>query len=375
MDINEYVNKVILLKTKNNLYLHISNISQHNINPVFILTPDKSDATELLFVKKTNNTIAIRLNSEMKNQNNTIGYHLYSIPTSDLVFGSGNEGAFANFCLEQNADYILIKSGYKNSYLCYEYDIIRLRPLNLEMCSFLIENSEQLNKQSNEKTICIVAYGYPRNQIDLDKSPLISSLSEMYKKENITVYIFVPDTHKNINSNKCNVIVKTHANYDEFFIKQSILLGLPIVTTTGLYSHKLLELFWNLSSATALSSSTYNNYILLDINAIENMEIIKKNFDSSRYYCLNNGFFNCYFSIGKGLLQLKYLYDFFVKNKIMYTNVEPETFIRTYLNSQNISMSEIHFITNCNIISKLSQRCDDNYFKEISTKYIELSFI
>lgn len=378
--LDKLLNKIVVIKTNNNLYLHVHNICQQNIHPTFILTPNNFEATEFILIKKNNNSFAIRLNYDIKNQNNTFGYHLYTSPDSDLVFGSGDDGLFANFLLFKQNNDLFIKSIYKDVFLSHEYNVLRFRPFNQNNCSFSIETRKEIYTPITEQSICVVVFGYLYEELNLDNSNLLNDLSERYNNQNLHVYFYLFNTeNKQITSstNKFKLYINNHNNNDDFFIMKSINLGLTETTTSGFYTHKLLELFWNISNAVSFATKQrmYDNYMLLNIDAVNKIKVINKNFDLSRYYCLNEGIFNFYFSVGKFVQRLNYLYDFFVKNKLLYTNMLPEKIILAFLKSQNVITCEIHSITTFNTIAKLQKYCDDDYLQEIKQKYIDLSFI
>ena len=379
-NLNVFLNRPVLLKTKNNLYIHVHNISQYNCYPTFILTPHDYDATEFILVKKPDNIFTIQLNLDMKNQNDTFGYNLYSMPTSDLVFGSGNDDLFSHFTLEKYNEFFYFKSVHK--YLSHSYNILRFKSFDINDCAFSIENVNYIHNQYPEQNICVIIFGYPNKSLDLHNSVLLNDLSKKYNKENLSVYLYLTkcaDTDFNIigENDKYNLKIDLHDNDENSFISKSISNGFPVKTTLNIYSHKLLELFWNISQSVSLAirEKKFDNYMLLNIDALFNVNLIRKNFDLSKYYCLNNGKFNFYFSVGKFIQSMNYLYDFFIKNKLLYLNLDPEKIVLNYLRSQNVIAGEIHSITNCPFFAQLQTACEDDYFNDISKKYVELSFI
>ena len=384
-DLNQYTDKSIYFKTSNGSYLKVEDIDGGNSCPSFILTQNRNYATEFILIKKTETNVSIRLNSDMKNQNGTFGYHLYVIPENDVVYGAGNDELFAQFNIERRAQYIYIKSAYKNAYFCHEYNIIRCRPQN-NWCAFTIEEAHIPFVQ---RSVCVISYGYMRTPIDLNTSPIINTLKEIYPQTSIDIFMFLPEAMdefynvtydiNTITSPRCNVSIVTHKNDFKYFIKTSQSYGLPIVSNKNknkIYSYRTMSTIWNITEAVRniiASKKVYNTYILMRNDMYAYTKIFKKLLDTNKLYCLVNDRIDSHLLIGKDILLLNYLYDYYVRNKMTYAEEPVEKIMYDFLVSHNTSLGNIHYLTPfVNYPSNL-KKFDDSFYKMVVSKYQEIT--
>lgn len=375
-------NKLINIRTTNNMYLRIENVSDKITSPTFILTNNKSEASEFLLIKKSDNFV-IRLHSDMKNQNNTFGYHLYVIPENDLIYGSGNDGLYAQFMIETKNNLSTIKSVYKGTYLSHEFNILRNRPKN-ENIYF---SFEEVIIPFVQRSVCLITYGYMRKMIDLDMSPIIQTLKSIYPKTIIDVYMFIPEIvdefynvkidDSKLKSQNCNVFLNTHKNDVKYFMKIAHSYGLPVVTArTRIYSYRTLSMFWNITEAVKHVTDThkvYNTYILARNDMLQNIQIFKKLLDTNNIlYCINNNLLDSHIFIGKDIIKFIYLYDFYIKNKNNYIEETPEKIMFDFLNYHNVRIGDInHFTPNINYPVN-NQKNMDSFYKNVCSKYQEI---
>lgn len=382
-DLDQYVNKIIYLKTPSNMYIKIDNILENNSTPQFVLTPIKSHATEFIFIKKSEINIIIRVNLDIKNQNGTFGYHLYVIPENDIVYGSGNDELYAQFNIFRHDQYISIKSAYKESYICHNYNVIRCQQFNES--SFFIP--EEVHLPFIQRSICIITYGYIRNSIDLNNSPIIKTLKEIYPQSTIDLYIFTPETMdefynvsydmNSIHSQKCSVTTITHQFDPKHFMKISQSYGLPIVSNKNrIFTYRTMSMLWNISESIRSFISTkkvYNIYILMRNDMFNHTQIFKKLIDNNKLYCLNENKLDSHLMIGKDILSLNYLYDFYVHNKNTYIGLPPENIIFDFLKNKNIQMGQINFVSPYVEYPTNKKKFEDAFCKQIYSKYGEIS--
>jgi len=71
------------------------------------------DIPSPLFLHNNNNKIYIKLDNDMKNQNGSDGWHLYTRPNDIKLYGAGNVSVWSSFTIEPKDKYYLIK-GYYN---------------------------------------------------------------------------------------------------------------------------------------------------------------------------------------------------------------------------------------------------------------------
>ena len=379
--LNQFTNKIICLKTSSNMYLKLDQISEKNPYPQFLFTPIRNNATEFIFVKKTETNIVIRVHMDIKNQNNTFGYHLYVIPENDIVYGSGNDELFAQFTLEKHDQYITIRSAYKNSYLCHEYNVLRCRQKN-NSSLFIAEES---HIPFTQKSICIISYGYVRNHINLQTSPLINTLKEIYPQTTIDLHIFSPETLDEFynvsydtpieHCQKCSVNIIKHQYDPKYFIKLSHSYGLPIVSTKGrFFTYRTMSMLWNITEsirAFLTTKKVYNIYLLVRNDMFAHTNIFKKLLDVSKLYCLHENILDTHLMIGKDILSLNYLFDFYIRNKNIYIGSPPENIIYDYLKQKNISMGQLHHLTPFIEYPVNKKKLEDSFCKQIYAKYYE----
>lgn len=381
-DLNQYINKIIYLRTSTGLYVKLEDIAETNNSPTFVLVSNRNYASEFVFVKKTETNIAIRLNLDMKNQNNTFGYHLYVMPDSDIIYGAGNDEIFAQFNLERRAQYVYIKSAHKDAYFTYEYNVLRCRRLN-SMNTFTIEEA---HIPFIQRSICVVSYGYMRTPIDLKTSPIINSLKEIYPHTSIDIYMCLPEVMdefynvtldtSNINSPRCNVSIITHKHDVNYFIKASHSHGLPIVSNKNkIYSHRTLSTIWNITEAiknVIATKKIYSTYILMRNDMYASTQIFKKILDVNKLFCSINGQLDPHLFIGKDILLFNYLCDFYVRNKSAYLEEPTEKIIRDFLVSHNVTIGDIHYLTPYIHYPINHKKLDDQFYKTVISKYQEV---
>lgn len=384
-DLNQYTDKSIYFKTSNGSYLKVEDISEGNSSPLFILTQNRNYATEFILIKKTETNVSIRLNSDMKNQNGTFGYHLYVIPENDIVYGAGNDELFAQFNIERHAQYIYIKSAYKNAYFCHEYNILRCRSQN-NLCSFTIEEAHIPFVQ---RSVCVISYGYMRIPVDLNTSPIINTLKEIYPQTSIDIFMFLPEVMdefcnvtydiSTITSPRCIVSIVTHKNDVKYFIKTAQSYGLPVVSNKNkskIYSYRTMSTIWNITEAVRniiASKKVYNTYILMRNDMYAYTRIFKKLLDTNKLYCLVNDRIDSHLFIGKDVLLLNYLYDYYVRNKMTYSEEPVEKIIYDFLISHNTSLGNIHYLIPFVNYPSNMKKFDDSFYKTVSTKYQEVT--
>jgi hypothetical protein len=318
----------------------------------------------------------------MKNQNGTFGYHLYTIPENDIVYGSGNDGQFAQFTLERHDQYISIKASHKESFLCYEYNVIRCRKRN-NTSLFIAEES---HIPFIQRSVCIITYGYVRNAIDLNKSPIIKTLKEIYPQTTIDIYAFAPETMDEFynvsydfpitSTDKCSVHSVTHQCDVKHFMKISHSHGLPIVSSKGkIYTHRTMSMLWNITESIRTFLATrkvYNIYILMRNDMFEYTHIFKKHIDINKLHCLIGDNLDAHLMIGKDILLLNYLYDFYIRNKNIYSGAPPEQVILDFLKNKNITMGQIHHLAPYITYPINKWKLEDSFCKQVYAKYSEL---
>jgi hypothetical protein len=383
--IDQFIDKVVYIKTSNGLYLKVEDIDEHNFHATFVFTINRTHASEFILVKHHDDTINIRLNLDMRNQNNTFGYHLYVLPVNDIVYGSGNTELYAQFVIEQHGDYVLFKSAYKESYLSYEYNILRCRPKN-EFNNFFVE---EIHIPIIQRSICIMTYGYIRNPMDLNKAPIIDDLKTIYPQSQIDLYIFTPEVldefcnvtfDKNLlTSSKCNISVITHKNDIKYFMKIAYSQGLPIISNKNKnYSYRTISQLWNMSESVKnmlVHKKMYNLYILMRNDQFNTTRLFKKLIDTTKLYCLSNFMIDSHIFIGKDISLFNFLYDFYIRNKNTYAHEIPDKIICDFLCSHKVKLGNIHHVTpfiNYNVNTK---KLDDSFYKMVVNKYQEISGI
>lgn len=94
-----------ILNYKTKTYLYAKEIGPKNINGVSVST-----APMEFYIYKNRSKYSIRLNMDLINQNNTKGWHLYTLPKNSTLFGAGNDGIWATFDIIKKDNYYLIKS-------------------------------------------------------------------------------------------------------------------------------------------------------------------------------------------------------------------------------------------------------------------------
>lgn len=379
---DKIIDKISHIKTSLNLYLRLENISEKINYPTFILTPNVSDASEFIITKKNSNVV-IRLHSDMNNQNNTFGYHLYVIPENDLVYGSGNSETYAQFILELKDNYVTIKSAYKNTYLSHEFNILRNRPKN-DQCNFIIEN---IHIPIVQRSICLITYGYMRKPIDLNSSPLINSLKSIYPHVMIDVYMFLPESmdefycvkidNTHLTAPNCNVFVNTHQNDAKYFMKIAHSFGLPIVTSKNkCYSYRTISMIWNLSESVRKvldMRKVYNTYILSRNDMFGCTKIFDKLLDTNnKLFCMNENALDAHLFIGKDIMKFNYLYDYYIKNKHMYPEELPEKIILDFLHFHAVKLGDIHHYTPFITYPSNTIKYMDSFYKNVNGKYQEI---
>lgn len=385
-----FINKLIYLRTSTGLFIKIEEISETNNSPTFVLVSNKNHATEFILSQKTDTNVSIRINAEMKNQNGTFGYHLYVLPDNDIVYGAGNDEIFAQFVLElaelseHSEQYIKIKSAYKPCYLCHEYNVLRCREhVEENATKFVIEN---VNIPCVQRTVCVISYGFMKNIIDLKNSPIINSLKEIYPSTILDIYIFTPnilDEFYNvtfdtalINADKCNVTIKTYPYDITHYMKLSHFFNMPIISNKNkVYSYRTLSMFWNLSEAIKMMVATkkiYNTYILLRNDSYSRVNIYKKLIDPMRMYCYNGDSIDTHFMVGKEILSLAHLYDYYVKHRTMYSDATPQQIISHFFASQNFKTGFISNIAPPLQYQVNQNKTSDIFYKTIYEKYKEL---
>lgn len=90
---------------KSNKYLYVNNYTPQNINGVTLSTIPME-----FFVYKNKNKYSIKINMNLINQNNTNGWHIYTVPKNNIVYGAGNDEIWATFDIIKKDNLYLIKS-------------------------------------------------------------------------------------------------------------------------------------------------------------------------------------------------------------------------------------------------------------------------
>lgn len=386
--LDPFINKLVYLRTSSGLFVKIEEISETYNSPTFILVSNRSHATEFILSQKTDTNISIRINADMKNQDGSFGYHLYVLPDNDIVYGAGNDELFAQFVIElsdrseHSEQYVRIKSAYKSCYLCHEYNVLRCRSQE-NATQFIIDC---VNIPCVQRSVCIISYGFMKNTIDLKNSPIINSLKEIYPSTTIDIYIFSPnildefynvtfDT-ASITCDKCNVTVRTYPYDITHYMKLSHFFNMPIISNKNkVYSYRTLSMFWNLSEAIkmmVITKKIYNTYILLRNDSYSKVNIYKKLIDPSKMYCYNGDSIDTHFMVGKEILSLAHLYDYYVKHRTMYSDALPHQIISHFFASQNIKTGFISNIAPPIQYTVNQNKTSDVFYKSVYEKYKEL---
>jgi len=98
-----------LLNVKTNQFITVDepspkkkdNITANNQGTIFYINS---------LSKNNSNKYLIRLGKLMKNQNGSDGWHLYTMPNDNKLYGAGNDGLWANFIIDKIDDKYLIRS-------------------------------------------------------------------------------------------------------------------------------------------------------------------------------------------------------------------------------------------------------------------------
>jgi len=382
-DIEQFIDKVIYIKSPAGLYLKVEDIDEKIANATFVFTVNRTYASEFILVKKDEKNINIRLNLDMKNQNNSFGYHLYVMPDNDIVYGSGNTELYAQFNLEKNGDFVQFKSAYKPTYLCHEYNVLRCRPKS-EHNNFFIE---EVHVPLIQRSICIMTYGYIRTPFDLNKSPILNDLKEIYPNSQIDLYIFTPEVldefcnvtlDKNLlTSSKCNISVVTHKNDVKYFIKVAHSQGLPLISNKcKVYSYRTISQIWNISESVKnmlAHKKMYNIYILMRNDQFNTTRLFKKLIDTTKLYCISNYTVDSHIFIGKDIQLFNFLYDFYIRNKNTYAHETPDKVICDFLCSHKVKLGNIHHVTPNITYNINSKKVDDSFYKMVVAKFQEVS--
>lgn len=382
--LNKYLNKVVNIKTKNGLYIRLTDVSEKNVFPTIDLVDNKTLASEFILTNRSDTNIVIRLNVDMLNQNGTFGYHLYVLPNTDLLYGAGNSELFAQFVLEQLDNYVMIKSAYKQAYLCHEYNVIRARPLSdCNNYAFTIETSIVPIIQNS---ICIVSYGFLRKHVDIDSSPIIDTLKKVYPESNIDVYMYLPDTmdefynvkveQQKIQSSKCNLNIKLYPYDIKHFMKIAHFHGFPLISEgTKIYPYRTLSMFWNISESIKYmqtSKKYYHIYILMRNDSFLTTDILCKQIDRGKTFCLNNDVVDSHLIVGRDLLKLEYLYDFYIKNKRDFQNAPPNQIITQFLKINKITFGDLRGVAPINKYELNTRKTEDKFYRAVYEKYREI---
>lgn len=378
-ELTQYLDKVIYFRTSTGLYLRIEDVACTNQFPTFIFANNRCSASEFILVKKSDNNVSIRLNRDIGNQNGTYGYHLYVIPENDVVYGAGNDELFAQFNIEKSAQYVRIKSCYKNAYLCHEHSVLRCRN---DCCnsSFIIEDA---HIPFTKKTICVISYGYLRKKPFLHNSPIINTLKEIYPQSSIDIHMLLPHTMdefcdeqcdtSNMTSSRCNVSIVTHKNDTSHFMRQSHSYSQPIISNGGkIYPHRTMSAIWNITESIKSVIATrkfYDIYILMRNDMYDNTRIFRKVFDSGKLYCMVNNEVDSHLFIGNDILSFNYLYDFYIRNLGTYTDCTINKIMTDFLKYRGVPLGDIRYVTPyvnypCNLL-----KFSDGFRKNVITKY------
>lgn len=386
---NKYIDRVVHIRTANNLYVKIDNITETNRNISLILVNNKLNATEFILQQKTDTNFCFRVNIDCKNQNNEYGYYIYTIPENDLIYGCGNDGLYAQFQLERNNEYIKIKSAFKNCYLCYDYNILRI-PNKGNSCNFSFDDNNIITSTqiTNTKTICIISYGFLRQIPNIDTAPLLNTLKELYPTSSIDIYMHLPnimdefyDVEYDPNmliSTKFNLSIKNYKYDVNHFMQVAHSFGLPIINGKHKnYMYRILSMLWNISESIKYLQSSkkyYDVYILLRNDSYSQCQIIRRLINPTKFYCLQDkeNVIDSHMMIGKEILNLASLYDFFVKNKNQLSSLTPCQIITNFFMAYHVDMSPLCYITPKITYSVNSKKTEDTFYKMIYAKYQEI---
>lgn len=383
--LSKYLNKVIHIKSKNGLYIRLTDVVEKNPLPTIDLVTSKQSASDFILIGKSDTNFVIRYNKDMQNQNGTFGYHLYMLPDTDLLYGAGNAEIYAQFTIESFDKYIFIKSAFKQSYLCSEYNIIRCRPMsNPEYCAFTLEPAIVPIIQNN---ICIISYGFLRIYPDIDTSPIIGSLKRIYPDSNIDIFMFLPnilDEFYNVQidvqrlkSKTCNLYTKSYSYDIKHFMKLAHYHGLPIMfENTKIYPYRLLSMLWNISESIKFmlnAKKYYNHYILMRNDSYFVTDILSKQIDRGKIYCTINNVVDPHLIIGRDIMMLEYLYDFYVKNKNNFQGNSPGNIITEYFKINKIILGDIYCVAPINKYIINTKKFEDKFYRLVYEKYREIT--
>lgn len=381
-NLDQYINHPIHIRTSSGLYLKVENPNEHDHSPTFVLITQKAYASEFILIRKTPTNFCIRLNIDMKNQNGTYGYHLYTIPDNDTVYGSGDEGIFAQFQLFQNKTSLKIKSANKNSYLIHDYNVLRCRQTGQNMDFFI---DDTFTPHTNN-SVCIISYGFARRPIDINNSLLLNNLMEMYPRMMIDLYMFLPDIMdelcaiqydvNTLKSGKFNVSLKTYKYDIKHFIKLAHSFGLPIINgKSRIYTYRTLSTLWNISESIKFMIATkkiYDVYILLRNDMFEHSQIMKNPIDCNKFYATIDGSVDTHIMIGKPILCLEQIYEFFIKNKNKLVTLTPDQIINQFYALKNTPLLPLYCIMPHIVYPVNKQKYDDAFYRNIYGMYHDL---
>jgi len=131
-----------IINLKSSKYLTSFEHSPHNCKSMGM-----SEKHTEFYIYRNLDKYSIKLNLDIKNQNGTNGWHLYTVPKSNTLFGAGNGEKWATFDIIKKDKFYLIKSVHneknKNNrlgrYLYVEYDkIYSDGDSNMEECLWII---------------------------------------------------------------------------------------------------------------------------------------------------------------------------------------------------------------------------------------------
>lgn len=381
--LSNYVDKIVRIKTSRNLYLKLCNIHEKNSTPDCVLVNNKSEATEFILLKKSETNIIIRLNKDIHNQNGSFGYHLYVIPNNDILYGSGNDELWAQFNLEQQDSHVLIRSAYKNAYLCHQYDVMRCRPLdNINDFKFELE---ECNLAYGNSSVCIITYGFMKKQPNLNASPILNTLHRIYPNTTIDIYMHLPDIFDEfynvsvdtikLRAYKCNVFTHTYKYDMKQYMKMAYSMNMPIINNKKNYSYRTLNTLYNISEAVKHFLSykrIYSNYILLRNDSFENSNLLMKELDRGKLFCINDGKLDNHMMLGKDILSFNSLYDFFLRNKTAYTNYSLNEILHEFLKSCNIILGNLCQVSPTLYYPKNREVQSDDFYRKIYILHNEM---